>query len=186
MPPCPYITLITDYLGALADDFGFKPFIILPFIGMLLGDIGMLFNYIFIEQLPLETFLFGNLISLFGGFTFYFLGTYGFAMKVSAPKARASTITRYGGFEVLGVILGTFLSPILLQEFSALTNYSIKIACTFIALIYVIFFVKEPQKSQAKPKLNFGLILKPIKDMFLAIFQVRPNGLQILIGHVSH
>ena len=172
------------FAGALADDFGFKPFIILPFIGLLLGDIGMLLNFLFIKQLPLETFLLDRTISLFGGFTFYFLGMYGYAMKFSQPNARATTVSRYQGFEILGIITGTFLSPIILKEWGAVANYSIRIGCSALVLFYTIFIIKEPERDQEKgpnKKLSLSMLLKPIKDMLKAIFQRRTNALQYLL-----
>ena len=38
------------FAGSLADDFGFKPLIIVPLIGLLLSDFAMLLNYIFISK----------------------------------------------------------------------------------------------------------------------------------------
>ena len=46
--------IYTLFAGSLADDFGFKPFILLPIIGELISYIGMLINCIFIENVPLQ------------------------------------------------------------------------------------------------------------------------------------
>ena len=58
------------------DKFGCKPFIILFLFGRLLSDIGILFNFAFIEHLPLQFFYIETLVSFCGGFPMYYLGMY--------------------------------------------------------------------------------------------------------------
>ena len=56
------------------DRFGCKPFLLLFLFGLLLSNIGVLLNFAFIEQLPLEFFYIEALFSVFGGFPMYYLG----------------------------------------------------------------------------------------------------------------
>jgi len=55
------------YLGALSDNFGRKPLIIIPIIGQLLAFIVGIINWAFIEVLPIEFFYLDGISSLFGG-----------------------------------------------------------------------------------------------------------------------
>ena len=66
------------FVGSLADELGFKPFLLGPLIGMLIGDIAMLFNCIFIDVLPLEIFYFERAWAIFGGSAVFYLGVYGY------------------------------------------------------------------------------------------------------------
>ena len=66
------------FVGSLADEFGFKPFLLGPLIGMLIGDIAMLLNCIFIDVLPLEIFYFERAWAIFGGSSLFYLGVYGY------------------------------------------------------------------------------------------------------------
>ena len=66
--------MFSFFAGALADIYGCKRFILLPMIGMLISDIGMLINYIFIYELPIEFFYIEPIYSFFGGKAVYYLG----------------------------------------------------------------------------------------------------------------
>ena len=172
------------FVGSLADDFGYKPFLLGPLIGMLIGDIAMLLNCIFIDVFPLEVFYFENGWALFGGGAIFFFGVYGHGTMITQPDSRASTLGRYDGFYILGKISGTFLSPIILQHLSATYNYAFKIGCTLIAVIYVILMVKPPSKpaQSEKKKMTFQTLFKPLIDMFKALFTKRPNKLHWIIA----
>ena len=173
------------FVGSLADDFGYKPFLLGPLIGMLIGDIAMLLNCIFIDVFPLEVFYFENGWALFGGGAIFFFGVYGHGTMITQPDSRASTLGRYDGFYILGKISGTFLSPIILKQLSAVYNYAFKIGCTLTAVIYVIVMVKPPPKPAAKSdkkKMTFKTLFKPLIHMFKALFTKRPNKLHWIIA----
>ena len=63
-------------LGSLLDKFGCKPFLMLNLFGQLIGDIGIMINFAFIEQLPLEFFFIETLYGLFGGAPVWYLSKY--------------------------------------------------------------------------------------------------------------
>ena len=96
---------------------------------------------------------------------------------------------RVDGFEVIGKISGTLLSPFIVNQLSATYSYSFKICCTLIALIYVTLMVETPQdKSMTKFRENFKFIdlFKPFLDMCKTLFAKRPNKLHwILLVHFS-
>ena len=66
----------TYFLGSLLDKFGCKPFLMLNLFGQLIGDIGIMINFAFIEQLPLEFFFIETLYGLFGGMPVWYLSKY--------------------------------------------------------------------------------------------------------------
>ena len=63
------------FVGSLVDIYGCKIFIMITLIGHLISDIGILLNYAFIEQLPMEFFYVEAIFSLFGGRPVYYLGS---------------------------------------------------------------------------------------------------------------
>ena len=171
------------FVGSLADDFGYKPFLLGPLVGMLIGDIAMLLNCIFIDVFPLEIFYFENGWALFGGGAIFFFGVYGHGTMITKPDSRASTLGRYDGFYILGKITGTFLSPLILKHLSPVYNYGFKIGCTLVALVYVLVLVKPPPKpAKSDRKISVKTLFKPLIQMFKALFTKRPNKLHWIIA----
>ena len=62
------------FAGALADKYGCKRFLLIPVIGKVVSDIGMIINYTFIEELPTEFFFIEPVDAFFGGASVYYLG----------------------------------------------------------------------------------------------------------------
>ena len=72
---------------------------------------------------------------------------YAYGALVSKPESRATRLALFDGTESLFVVIGTILSPIIKNRFGRYTNYGLKVGCTFLALLYMTFLVKEPPKS---------------------------------------
>ena len=80
----------TLFVGSLLDQYGCKPFLIIPPIGLLLAVICNIINYAFIEILPLEFFYLENIFHLFGGTPVYYLGYYAYGTIIAKPEERES------------------------------------------------------------------------------------------------
>jgi hypothetical protein len=52
----------------------------------------------------------------FGGDSVYYLGFYSYGTSITTPSERATRLARFDGAEQLGILLGTFLSPIILYS----------------------------------------------------------------------
>ena len=96
------------FVGALSDDFGMKPLMVVPMIGNVLVSMSLLINYLFIETLPLQFFWMIKLSQFFGGTSVLYLGTYGYVATITSPKERAYRLARLDGIEVLASITGKF------------------------------------------------------------------------------
>ena len=96
------------FAGALSDDFGRKPLMLLPAIGMILRDAALLINYLFIEVLPLQFFYMQELWKLFGGISILYLGVYGYISAYTNTDERAYRLARCDGIESVGSILGKY------------------------------------------------------------------------------
>ena len=86
------------------------------------------------------------------------------------------------------------VSPIILNNLGEYANFGIKCACTFLALFYTIFIIKDPRNNTKAEKNSstqnmsncFGFlkqfVFMPLVELFKAIFKRRPYGLHILIA----
>ena len=176
--------IFSFFAGALADNYGSKPFILAPMIGLLISDIGILINYIFIDVLPIEFFYIEPIWSFFGGKSVFYLGVYGFGTRISKPEDRASLLTRFDGFEMIAKFAGTLLSPLIKTYTNNYGNFGIKIAMTLSSVLYTICLIKEPPlDNQNSKKISVKkLVLDPLIETFKCLFQFRPNKLHVLIA----
>ncbi len=141
--PCVLFSIIA---GALSDEFGRKPLLLLPLIGDFTRMLLNLVNYAFIETLPLEFFYVDNIASFFGGSTVYYLGVYSYGTTVTKPKERAHRLARLDGIETLANVVGTLLSPFVFRQLGYFGNYAISAIFFALSIAYLIFFVREPIK----------------------------------------
>ena len=119
---------------------------------------------------------------------------YSYGTLISKPANRATKMIIFDGFDILASIIGLLLSAIIMDNFGRYANYSIKIACTILAISYAFFIVKEPQdvtarriknqKSEPGNSQNFfsKFIFTPFVDLIKTIFKIRRYGLHLLIA----
>ena len=94
------------FVGSLSDDFGRKPLMLLPLIGVVLTDVALLLNYLFIEQLPVQFFYVDRIWQLFGGGSVFYLGSYGYLASITSSNDRAYRLARADGVDTVSAILG--------------------------------------------------------------------------------
>ena len=82
----------TLFAGSLLDQYGCKPFLIIPVIGLFISFICNIINYAFIESLPLEFFYLDNLFPLLGGKPVFYLAFYAFGGKDNDSKCKYKMI----------------------------------------------------------------------------------------------
>ena len=119
---------------------------------------------------------------------------YCYGTLISKPKNRATKMIIYDGFDILASISGVLLSAIIMENLGRYANYGIKCGCTFLALLYAIFAIKEPQKSNKEETAESDekiskivvffkdFVFRPLADLVKAIFKKRPYGLHLLIA----
>ena len=101
---------------------------------------------------------------------------YAYGALVSKPESRATRLALFDGTESLFVVIGTILSPIIKNNFGRYTNYGLKVGCTFLALLYIVFLVKEPPKSdedkdKKQEKLTIITPLLSFVDLIKTVFK---------------
>ena len=102
---------------------------------------------------------------------------------ISSPEHRATVLARYDGFELISKIIATLLAPVLMKHIDKFVNYGLRCICTFLAIIYVILKIKEPESTlNDKPKFEFkSAVIQPIIETFRCLFKKRLNGVHYLI-----
>ena len=101
---------------------------------------------------------------------------YAYGALVSKPENRATRLALFDGTESLFVVIGTILSPIIKNNFGRYTNYGLKVGSTFLSLLYITFFVKEPPKSdedkdKKQEKLTIVTPILSFMDLIKTLFK---------------
>ena len=78
--PCVFFSIIA---GALSDEFGRKPLILLPLVGSFAGFLLNVIHSVFRKQLPAEFILTDAVAAFFGGTPVYYLGIYSYCTTAS-------------------------------------------------------------------------------------------------------
>ena len=97
------------FLGPWSDTNGRKPLMISPMFGTILNQAIYIINTYF-TSLPAEYLLFASVGSVFGGFTSFLVGMYGFISDISEIRARTSRIALLDFAIFFGFPIGTFAS----------------------------------------------------------------------------
>ena len=178
------------YAGPLSDTLGRKPAIMIPLIGFIFTSISGIINFAFIKELPLEFFYLETISSFFGGFTIYYLGIYSYGASVSEPNDRAHRIARLDGVETLSIMIGTLLSPIIVEKLTFYGSYGFYGGFVVLAALYLKLFVKEPIKRKkdgsSKEKRStrdvfYSTLVTPLLDIKSLLTKKRKAILIILI-----
>ncbi len=180
--------------GALSDDFGRKPLIIVPMIGFLLSGIFEIIFYTFEHQLPIYFWYLTLTFQFMGGMGVYYLGYYGFGATVASADKRAMQLARFDGAERVGSLLGSLVSNVVYESLGSYGNYFIRTGCTSFYLLWLIFYIKEPVAVKETKKIEdhrtlgqkigttfTRYIITPLKDMGSALVRSRPGRLRVLL-----
>ncbi|XP_026843189.1 uncharacterized protein LOC6587383 [Drosophila persimilis] len=140
----PLIVLL--FAGGWADRYNKrKPCMILPIIGEALGFGCQFISAIFFDSLPMEFGAYCEAIvpALFGGLTFCLMAIYSY-ITIATPEE--DRVFRFGIFAmfVTGVpFIGQPVSGLLFQTLGYTLSFASAIAFQIIAILYIIFFIKE-------------------------------------------
>ena len=103
------------FLGPWSDLNGRKPLMISAMLGTILNQVIYIINT-YIEDLSAEYILLASIGSVFGGFTSFLVGMYGYISDTSEHRARTSRIALLDFVIFMGFPVGTFISgPIYLN-----------------------------------------------------------------------
>ena len=117
-------------------------------------------------------------------------------------KIRARTMTRFDGFENIGLLVGTALSPVILMKLGRFACFGLQVGFVFLGALYIALFLpqispknenlensklqQEGTSAMALPKRTPSNICKefvifPLLDLVKCLCKKRPRGLHWLI-----
>ena len=68
-------------------------------------------------------------------------GVYGYGALTTSSGNRATTLARFDGLELVARVSGTLLSPVLSNKIDRYANFSLKLICDLLAVLYLIFII---------------------------------------------
>ncbi len=177
--------LAAIFAGALSDKYGRKLLILIPSIGRLLGAIFGLINYTYLETLPLQFFYLENFYYILGGSSLFYMGQYSYGSDITAENDRVVRFCRWDATELVGVIVGAALSPLVFDWGGPKASYAGWIICQAIAVVYYFFNIKDvdrPEKSAVEGEQNFftKFFITPIKEFVAAMRKKRPGRKRLI------
>ncbi|KAL7729113.1 hypothetical protein ACLKA6_009587 [Drosophila palustris] len=145
--------IILLFAGGWSDRYNKrKPCMILPIVGEGLSYTGLLISAIFYESLPME---FGSYIeaivpALFGGITFCLMALYSYITIATPEKDR---VFRFGIFAMFVTALPflNIISGFLYRILGYKLSFASAVVFQIIAILYIIFFIKELKPAKEKP-----------------------------------
>ena len=101
--------IVSLFLGPWSDQNGRKPLMICAMLGTIINQVIYIFNT-YLTFLPGEYILLTGIGSVFGGFTSFLVGMYGYISDVTGNRARTARIALIDSAVFLGFPVGTIIS----------------------------------------------------------------------------
>ncbi|CAH2107667.1 unnamed protein product [Euphydryas editha] len=182
--PC----LLALFVGSWSDKTGHrKIFIIAPIIGQMLININAIINTYFFYQLRLEVIVFSEAIldGLSGSWCVTFLTIFSYISAITTNENRTFRMGLINFSLTVGFPIGMGLSGILLKSLGYYGCYGLVTGIHFINLMYIIFILKDPERTPeqkmhdgkgAKHYIRLFFDFKNIKDTLKVLFKKDLNN----------
>ncbi|XP_039955232.1 uncharacterized protein LOC120771347 isoform X1 [Bactrocera tryoni] len=144
----PLIVLL--FAGGWSDRYNKrKPCMIMPIIGELLSFSCLLISAIFFDALPMEFGAYCEAIvpALFGGLTFCLMAIYSYITIATPEKDRIFRFGIFAMFVTAVPFIGQPISGFLFQKLGYIFSFGMAASFQVIAILYIIFFIKEVQPA---------------------------------------
>ena len=143
------VIVFTLLAGPATDKYGRKPMMVFSLTGFLLLNIIMLLNSIWFYQLQVEFLLLECLQDMTGGVAAFFLAAYSYMVDITSPTTRTRRLAILDSFMSIGGLIGLQLGTLLKKKFGFITVFTTGTVVVWVALIYLVFFIKE-NKTQGE------------------------------------
>ncbi|CAD5220606.1 unnamed protein product [Bursaphelenchus okinawaensis] len=130
--------IFTILLGSLSDVWSSKKAMIIPFIGLILGDFNYIFQASFMDINPYFVVISDILFGIFGGYSAIISTMFSHSIKVTMFEDRSERVALLEGAIGLGATIGSFASGILRQATSYSVVFTINCFLHVLSVIYII------------------------------------------------
>jgi len=136
--------------GTWSDKYGRKPLIFLAVLGQLLASVSYGVNYWFLTQLNWQ-WLYLELINDFcGTYVSYYIAEYSFITDITGITDRTYRLSIIDGMDYVSTSIGTKISAPLYKHIGYFGVFGCSASVCLLALVYLVFFVKESLKSKVQ------------------------------------
>ncbi|XP_032519811.2 probable peptidoglycan muropeptide transporter SLC46 [Danaus plexippus] len=167
--------ILSLFLGVWSDRHGRKPLVVWPLLGMTVSG-ALIVVYSMLESLGPWWFILTAIpVSLSGGFTAMFTGSFCYVSDISAREKRSLRMTIVEASVSAGSVTGAILSSYLLRAVGSVYLLVICTGLSAIAYLFTNVFLKESLVGAVQGGISSVLDFKLIKEMLRTCFKRRPN-----------
>ena len=120
-------------------------------LGQVLMNVTFLLNYFFLESLPFEMLYLEFLNEACGSFVLYYLAVYSYIADITTEAERTSRLSVLDGTDYIFTMVGTLLSGPVFKYLGYYATFGASGTLSSLAVLYVIFVVKESLGNVISP-----------------------------------
>ncbi|XP_045777870.1 proton-coupled folate transporter-like [Maniola jurtina] len=167
--------ILSLFLGVWSDTHGRKPLVVWPLFGMSISA-GLVVVYSMLHSLGPWWFIFTSIpMSLSGGFTALFTGSFCYISDITSTEKRSLRMTVFEAAVSAGSVIGAVASSYVMRAVGIVYLLLIAASLFVTAYIFTIICLKESLVGAVQGNLRSVLDFKLIKSMLSECFKKRPN-----------
>lgn len=170
---CPAI--LSLFLGVWSDTHGRKPLVVWPLLGMSMTAISVVIYSIWLDLGPWWYILTAVPISLCGGLTAIFTGSFSYISDITTNNNRSFRLALLEASIFLGSIIGSLLSSYLVQLMGSIYVLLLHSIIYVVAYVFTNLYVNESLTGALEGGICSVLDLLLVKEMISTCFKERPN-----------
>ncbi len=142
--------LFTLFAGPWSDTHGRKFLIFFSVFGSIICNAIFMLNAYFFYELKAEYLLFEALKDFTGGYVCFFMAVHAYVADVTHPSTRTKRMAFLAGLWPVGSNIGKALGGVIKTRLGFMYNFGFGMLLSFVALLYVVFFLKNSTDAKAK------------------------------------
>jgi MFS family permease len=165
-------------LGSLCDTWNAKFPMLIPFLGLIFGDINYLFQTVYIKNSVYYLMISDLLYGFCGGFIALIGTTLSYNIKTTTPDLKSERVVAFEGSVGLGITLGYILSSIIRQYVGYSYYFLILMILHVLGFLYIVVYADELDGPESdEPLLSTSTITSHFTDVydFIQSYRTHPN-----------
>jgi len=174
--------IFTLFAGPLSDTYGRKSLILFSLFGFFILNFVFLINSFWFNELQAEYLLFECLQDLTGGCICFYLACYSYMVDITTPSTRTRRLSILDSAMPVGYIVGLPLGTFIKNSLGYVVLYSISTTVVFLAMVYVVFVVRDNRKQMVAEGTNTEKppVLGCNKDLFSTLCTIMTSGIETI------